>query len=165
MNATLDFDNNCPDLTTIPNESEFLNWAETALTRIAISEPKKDITLGVRIVDEEESAHLNNTYRQKNYATNVLSFSCALPEAVLASLDETPIGDLAICAPVVAREAIEQNKPEQAHWAHMLVHGLLHLNGYDHEHDTDAQQMEALERLILADLGFPDPYLTEHGAT
>lgn len=165
MNATLELDNSCPQFTATPPESDFLKWANAALAHLPTHELDKGVILGVRIVDEQESAHLNNTYRHKNSATNVLSFGCDLPMAVLAGLDEIPIGDLAICAPVVEREATEQHKAKDAHWAHMLIHGLLHLHGYDHEQDADAQKMEVLEREILASLGFPDPYLNEQGTT
>ncbi len=164
MNATLDFENNCPHFPCIPSESEFLMWAKSALAHLPNKQNAKDVSIGVRIVDEEESALLNNTYRHKDYATNVLSFSCELPEAVLASLEEIPLGDLAICAPVVAREALDQDKPSQAHWAHMLVHGVLHLHGFDHLDETEAEEMESIERQILTDLGFADPYLVERAS-
>ncbi len=162
MSATLDFENNCPQVAAIPAEPEFLRWIESVLAHLPNRDNAKAIRLGVRIVDEEESAQLNNTYRHKNYATNVLSFGCELPKAVLASLDELPLGDLAICAQVVEREALEQEKPSQAHWAHMLVHGVLHLHGFDHIDEAEAEEMESIERQILASLGFPDPYLVEH---
>jgi len=161
MNATLDFENNCPRISTTPSESDFLTWVESALVHLPNSKNTKGVSIGIRVIDEQESALLNNTYRHKNYATNVLSFGCDLPEAVLASLAETPLGDLAICAPVVEREAQEQNKSSQAHWAHMLVHGVLHLHGFDHQDDSEAETMETIERQILAGLGFPDPYFVE----
>ncbi|WP_293766301.1 rRNA maturation RNase YbeY [uncultured Aquitalea sp.] len=110
------------------------------------------------MVDAEEGRQLNHDYRGKDYATNVLSF--ALNEG-----DFVPglplIGDLVLCAPVVEKEAAEQNKPLDAHYAHLLVHGMLHLQGYDHEVDEEAEIMEALETVILAQLGYPDPYLEE----
>lgn len=159
MSVTLDFDNACPQV-SVPAEDEFLGWINSAQQYLPATD--KPVNVGIRIVDELESAQLNNEYRGKDYATNVLSFSSELPQAVLAELDEIPIGDLAICASVVVREAIEQDKSPQAHWAHMVVHGLLHLNGYDHEDDQDAAEMEALERKILATLDIPDPYQAEN---
>lgn len=160
----LDFDNSCPQFTHTPAEAMLIEWIETTLAHLPKAFPNKEVVVGIRIVDEEESASLNSTYRQKDYATNVLSFACEIPTIILADLDEIPVGDLAICAPVVEREATEQNKPTQAHWAHMVVHGLLHLHGYDHIQDLDAEKMETFEREILAELGFPDPYLIEQGA-
>lgn len=118
----------------------------------------KPLTLSLRIVDSHESSRLNLAYRQKDYPTNVLSFASDLPAAVIDTLEEFPLGDLVICAPVVSREALEQNKEPTAHWAHMLVHGMLHLYGFDHDNDNDAETMEALEKIILAQIGFPDPY-------
>ncbi len=105
----------------------------------------------VRFVDANEGRDLNRDYRGKDYATNVLSF----PYAAGTTLS----GDLVLCLPVLAREAREQGKPPEAHCAHLIVHGMLHLQGYDHEAGrADAERMEALEREILADLGYPDPY-------
>ncbi len=113
--------------------------------------------LTLRIVDEQESATLNSRYRGKRGPTNVLSFG-ADKMRVKARGELLPIGDLVICAAVVQREALEQAKPARAHWAHMVVHGVLHLTGYDHETKAEAAVMEAREREILAALGFPDPY-------
>jgi probable rRNA maturation factor len=110
--------------------------------------PRRHGELTIRIVDADESRRFNRDYRGKDKPTNVLSFDG----------DGEVLGDLVICAPVVAREAIEQGKPARAHWAHMVVHGCLHLQGYDHEHDTDAARMEAREIRILKTLGIPDPY-------
>lgn len=112
-------------------------------------------TLGdmtIRIVDADESQALNRSYRNKDRPTNVLSF----PAESLAG--ETLLGDLVICAPVVQSEANAQSKSTRAHWAHMVVHGTLHLLGMDHQTDTEAEQMEQKERELLADLGFVDPY-------
>jgi len=108
----------------------------------------------LRIVDEREGRSLNRHYREKNYATNVLSFPAELPTGVKLPL----LGDIVICAPVVAREAREQHKPLHAHYAHLTVHGVLHLLGFDHEDERDAMVMETIERGILAGLGLPDPY-------
>ena len=105
----------------------------------------------------DEGQSLNHTYRGKDYATNVLSFPADLPP----ELDLPLLGDLVVCAPVVAREATEQHKQLNAHWAHMVIHGCLHLLGYDHIDDAEADEMEALERELLAQLGIADPYLDD----
>jgi probable rRNA maturation factor len=110
--------------------------------------------VAIRIVGADEGQALNRDYRGKDYATNVLSFPAELPPGV----DLPLIGDLAICAPVVAREATEQGKKPRDHWAHLTVHGTLHLLGYDHIEDAEAEAMEALETRILAGLGIGDPY-------
>ncbi|MDH5649136.1 MAG: rRNA maturation RNase YbeY [Gammaproteobacteria bacterium] len=136
----------CGDL---PKESDIARWAEAALEGI-----KESIGISVRIVDEAESAELNRQYRNKSGPTNVLSFPFEDPPGVKSEI----LGDLVICAPVVSREAQEQNKPEQAHWAHMVVHGIMHLRGYDHINDEDAGKMEKMETTILTRLGFDDPY-------
>ena len=112
--------------------------------------------LTVRIVGAQESAVLNGKYRDKRGPTNVLAFPSDAPDLPGAEL--LPLGDLVICAEIVAREAAEQGKPLEAHWAHIVIHGALHLFGYDHETDADAQRMEQRERELLAQLGFSDPY-------
>lgn len=114
--------------------------------------------LAIRIVGKRESRRLNAQWRGKDYATNVLSFPV---EGVPSVVRPRPLGDLVICVPVVAAEAREQGKTQSAHWAHMVVHGVLHLLGHDHEHDAEAERMERLECRILAGLGFPDPYARE----
>ncbi|MCB1664294.1 MAG: rRNA maturation RNase YbeY [Pseudomonadales bacterium] len=161
MNVMLDLENGCPEQPGVPDEAAFSLWLDTALSAIASAQTDKPFQVGIRIVPEDESARLNHHYRHKDKATNVLSFRPELPVAVLDMLEETPLGDLAICAAVVQREAQEQGKPEQAHWAHMTLHGLLHLLGYDHEDAQEADEMEALERKILASLGIADPYESE----
>lgn len=110
----------------------------------------------IRLVDADEGQTLNNEYRGKDYATNVLSFPYDTEPVVM--------GDLVICPSVVAREAAEQNKPLAAHYAHLTVHGMLHLQGWDHENDDDAQAMENEEKEILAAMGYPDPYLASSAA-
>lgn len=135
-----------PDL---PSEAQFRAWCELALRQ----RPESELT--IRLVDEAEGLELNSTYRHKDYATNVLSFPADVPDELL---DIPLLGDLVICAPVVAREALEQRKPLQAHWAHLVIHGCLHLLGYDHIDDAEAEEMETLERELLAELGHPDPY-------
>ena len=133
----------------VPASTSFRKWVAAALKgRI------READLAIRIVDEREGQALNRHYRGKDYATNVLSFPAELPEGVKLPL----LGDLVICAPVVAREAAEQGKPVAAHYAHLTVHGALHLLGWDHEDPREADCMEQLEREILAGLGLPDPY-------
>ena len=132
---------------------------ETTLRHI---DTQSDCEIGIACVDNEASHKLNLEYRGKDKPTNVLSFPSDLPDEMAAVLDVFPIGDLVICIPVVLREAIEQNKIPLTHFTHMLVHGTLHLMGYDHEtSEEDAIEMEALEIEILAKLGFENPYLEQ----
>lgn len=132
----------------LPTKSQFKKWAKAAL--------RVDTSVTIRIVDETEGRELNNTYRGKDYATNVLTFP----------LTEEPylMGDIIICAPVVAAEAKAQNKPLEAHYAHLTVHGILHLHGYDHEIDAQAELMESLETAIITKLGYASPYLITEDA-
>lgn len=136
----------------LPSEALFQRWLEAVLPQF---QPQSEVT--IRIVDEEESHHLNLTYRGKDKPTNVLSFPFEAPPEVELSL----LGDLIICRQVVEQEAIEQQKSAEEHWAHMVVHGCLHLLGYDHIEDEEAEEMEGLETEILAELGYADPYLVE----
>jgi len=124
----------------------------------AIASGHSGAGLVIRIVDEPESRSLNRQFRGIDEPTNVLSFPFAAPPRVRSK----HIGDLVVCAPVVEREAAEQGKPLEAHWAHMVVHGVLHLLGYDHQTDADAETMEGLEIAILGRLGFPNPYEARH---
>ncbi|WP_040261599.1 rRNA maturation RNase YbeY [Pseudomonas massiliensis] len=133
-----------------PSEARFRQWCE-----LALRQRSGDSELTIRIVDEAEGQDLNRTYRQRDYPTNVLSFPADVPDDML---DIPLLGDLVICAAVVEREAQEQGKAAEAHWAHMVIHGCLHLLGYDHLEDEEAEEMEGLERELLAELGFPDPY-------
>ena len=126
----------------LPLRADFVRWARAALVGGG--------QITIRLVDAEEGRELNREYRGKDYATNVLSFPYETGPLVM--------GDLVICPAVVAQEAAEQNKPLAAHYAHMTVHGMLHLQGWDHENDDDAQDMENEERKLLAALGYPDPY-------
>ena len=126
----------------LPLRADFVRWARAALVGGG------EIT--IRLVDADEGQSLNNEYRGKDYATNVLSFPYDTEPVVM--------GDLVICPSVVAREASEQNKPLAAHYAHLTVHGMLHLQGWDHDNDDDAEAMENEEKEILAALGYPDPY-------
>jgi probable rRNA maturation factor len=133
-----------------PDDEQFRRWCELALRmRSADSE------LTIRLVDETEGRELNSTYRHKDYATNVLSFPADVPDDML---DIPLLGDLVICTMVVEREAVEQGKPLEAHWAHLVIHGCLHLLGFDHIDEDEAEEMEALERTLLAELGYSDPY-------
>ena len=133
----------------LPSLEQFTQWA-TAAVRAESLEPE----ITIRIVDEAESHDLNLTYRGKDRPTNVLSFPFECPDEVELPL----LGDLIICRQVVEREASEQGKPLLAHWAHMVVHGSLHLLGYDHIEDEEAIEMESLETQIMTELGFEDPY-------
>ena len=138
----------------VPAAASFRKWVAAALEgRI------READLAIRIVDEKEGRALNHHYRGKDYATNVLSFPAELPEGLPKGVKLPLLGDLVLCAPVVAREAREQGKPLNAHYAHLTVHGCLHLLGWDHEDAQEAEAMEQLEREILAGLGLPDPYL------
>ena len=133
----------------VPSRPQFRAWARAALN----ADGMRGGQITLRLVDAEEGQSLNRDYRGKDYATNVLSFPYEIEPVV--------IGDLAICHPVVAREAAEQGKTLEAHYAHLVVHGVLHLQGYDHETgEADAARMEDKEREILASLGFADPYNT-----
>ncbi|UPG95702.1 rRNA maturation RNase YbeY [Luteibacter aegosomatissinici] len=135
----------------IPAPASFRRWVEAALKG---ARRRKATEVAIRIVDAEEGQALNLQYRGRDYATNVLSFEADLPPGV----DLPLIGDLVICAPVVAREAAEQGKKANDHWAHLTIHGTLHLLGYDHIVDAEAEAMEALETRVLAGLGIADPY-------
>jgi probable rRNA maturation factor len=136
-----------------PEDEQFQHWAE-----LALAGTENTYTLAIRIVDEEEGQRFNHDYRGKDYPSNVLSFPAELHEGLPAEIQHSQLGDLLICAPVVAREAVEQGKKEIDHWAHLTVHGVLHLLGYDHEDETEAHRMEALETEILAKAGISDPY-------
>lgn len=132
-----------------PSDAQLELWVNTVLTNL-----DDDFELTIRIVDETESAQLNETYRHKKGATNILSFPFEVPEGVELNL----LGDLVICAPVLQREATEQSKPLHNHWAHIVMHGTLHLLGYDHIEDEEAQEMEAKEIALLQTLSIPNPY-------
>ncbi len=134
----------------VPSRYYFQRWINTVLTQQKIA--PAEIT--IRIVANKESAYLNETYRHKAGPTNVLSFPFEAPPGIPSAL----LGDLVICAPVVTKEAQEQHKLLLAHWAHMVVHGVLHLLGYDHIKNADAEKMEKLEIKLLEKLGFANPY-------
>jgi probable rRNA maturation factor len=120
----------------------------------ALSGEKATGEICIRIVDEDEMSNLNWTYRQRRGPTNVLSFEAGIPEGLPVAL----LGDIVLCSPLVAREAEQQSKNIEAHWAHLIVHGALHLLGYDHQQEAEAKQMENREIVILADLGYANPY-------
>lgn len=145
LHASIQF---ASDENNLPKASEFRKWAKAAL--------RVDTEVTIRIVDEAEGRALNHTYRHKDYATNVLTFP----------LTEEPhlMGDIIICAPVVAKEAQMQHKDLMAHYAHLTVHGILHLHGYDHETEPQAELMETLETAIVMKLGYPSPYLITEDA-
>ena len=134
----------------LPSHADFLAWCSLALRQR--SNPSE---LTIRLVDAEEGLELNSTWRGKDYPTNVLSFAADIPDGLL---DIPLLGDLLFCVPVVAQEAAEQHKELAAHWAHLVIHGCLHLLGYDHIDETEAEEMESLERQLLAEIGHPDPY-------
>jgi probable rRNA maturation factor len=132
----------------VPTRAQLKKWALAAL--------EEDAEVALRIVGESEGRELNRDYRGKDYATNVLTFP----------LTDDPVlmGDIVLCHPVVEKEAQEQNKPLEAHYAHLVVHGMLHLQGYDHETDEEAEVMEALETQIVTNFGYAAPYLIEKEA-
>ena len=142
----------CEQESGLPTAEQIEQWATAA-----IQLQSNEVEMTVRIVDEAESHELNLNYRGKDRPTNVLSFPFECPDEVELPL----LGDLVICRQVVEREAQEQDKPLMAHWAHMVVHGSLHLLGYDHIEDDEAEEMESLETQIMTGLGFADPYLSE----
>lgn len=152
---------------TIPNSSELDSWIKTTID--CLSDTGKNakhlvsnVIYVIRFVDVDESIELNHQYRDKNSPTNVLSFPNELPE-IMMEIEELKdaakhIGDLILCEPVVKKEAVEQNKSLTQHWAHLIIHGVLHLHGYDHIIESDAEIMEALEIKVLQNLGYENPY-------
>ncbi|QGH60113.1 rRNA maturation RNase YbeY [Serratia proteamaculans] len=148
----LDLQLACADNSGLPDEATFQRWLEGVLPQF---QAEAEVT--IRLVDEAESNELNLTYRGMDKPTNVLSFPFEAPPGIELPL----LGDLIICRQVVEREAVDQDKALEAHWAHMVVHGSLHLLGYDHIEDDEAEEMESLETEIMHGLGYPDPYLAE----
>lgn len=136
----------------LPSESDFQLWLTST---VSLFQPQAEVT--IRVVDQSESQQLNFDYRGQEKPTNVLSFPFEVPPGIEIDL----LGDLIICRQVVEQEAIEQNKRLAAHWAHMVVHGSLHLLGYDHIEDEEAEEMESLETEIMLKMNFSDPYLSE----
>ncbi len=139
----------------IPKPEALRRWARLAYAAVG----DRDAELTIRVVDEDESRMLNERYRGKNQPTNVLSF----PFDDIPQLKMPILGDIVICAPVVAREAKAQGKSAAAQWAHMVVHGVMHLCGYDHDRPAAAERMERIESAVLAEIGFPNPYLVTDG--
>jgi len=139
---------NDESLTNLPVQQDFETWVNAALVQRF-----DNLEQTIRLVGEAESRALNSQYRAKNAPTNVLSFTVENDY-----LDYECLGDLVICAPIVEHEAQQQGKPLPAHWAHMVIHGMLHLQGYDHQNAAEADEMEALEAKILSTLGYTNPY-------
>lgn len=152
----LDLQIACASSEGLPDEATFQRWLEVVLPQF-----QEEAEVTIRLVDEAESNELNLTYRGKDKPTNVLSFPFEAPPEVELPL----LGDLIICRQVVEQEAVEQQKALEAHWAHMVVHGSLHLLGYDHIEDDEAEEMESLETEIMQEMGYPDPYLAEKDPT
>ncbi|WP_434359307.1 rRNA maturation RNase YbeY [Parasalinivibrio latis] len=152
MEYIIDLQLACENEAGLPDAEQLQNWFEAA-----VKPYRESAEVTIRIVDEEESQSLNRDYRGKDKPTNVLSFPFEAPPGVELDL----LGDLVICRQVVEREADEQKKPVFAHWAHMVVHGSLHLLGYDHIEDDEAEEMEALEVEIMEGMGFENPYAAD----
>ncbi|WP_114786559.1 rRNA maturation RNase YbeY [Vibrio tetraodonis] len=152
MSIELDLQIAVKEETGLPSFEDILLWLTSAVDKF---QSQAEVT--VRIVDDSESHQLNLEYRGKDKPTNVLSFPFEAPMGIEMDL----LGDLVICKQVVEQEAKEQSKPLMAHWAHMVVHGSLHLLGYDHIEDEEAEEMESLETEIMQSMGFDDPYLAE----
>ena len=144
----------------LPKTADFRAWVQAALEGAG---RRKPCDVSIRLVDADESRTLNHQYRQKDKPTNVLSFPSELPETVLDSLPREPLGDIIICVPVVFAEAEEQGEAARDHWAHLTVHGVLHLLGFDHIADDEAEEMEGLEIVVLAGLGIANPYREDAG--
>lgn len=151
MTPTVDIQLACNEK-HIPNEQQFTQWITLALTTIESLQTNSEVSL--RIVSEEEIQTLNRDYRHKDKPTNVLSFPSDLPDFVESPL----LGDIVICATIVEKEALAQGKVIEHHWAHMVIHGVLHLCGYDHIDESDAEEMESLEIKLLQTLKIPSPY-------
>ncbi|WP_404402360.1 rRNA maturation RNase YbeY [Idiomarina seosinensis] len=163
MNVELDYQVTVADPDNcLPSADQVELWVSKALA--AVRPEQSDAELTVRVVDKEEGRQLNKAYRDRDYATNVLSFPFQAPVELPVPL----LGDLVICAEVVTEQAHQQHKAVNDHWTHMVIHGTLHLLGYDHIEDEDAEAMEQLERELLAELNIADPYQlstnTEHNA-
>ena len=155
MNVTVDLINDSDNQPTI-NFSEIQSWVAITLKSINLS---SNVSICIKLVDQKEAAELNMRYRNKNSPTNVLSFKSLLPNSFESFLPTHHLGDIVICPEIVQNEAAEQRKSEVAHYAHLIVHGTLHLNGFKHETKNEAQNMENEEIKVLEKLGFPNPYL------
>ena len=155
MNAIVEISNDCSDH-WVPAAARCQDWIQSALDAASLTSP---YCVSLRFVDQTLGGDLNNQYRGRKTATNVLSFPAQLPPGFSSLLDYAPLGDIVLCPPLIEQEAHLQGKALPAHWAHLLVHGLLHLVGYDHDSDEAAESMEKLEINALERLGFPNPYL------
>lgn len=137
-----------------PRDEQFQRW----ISAVPVTKSHK-LRLTIRIVDEPEAQRFNREYRGRDNATNVLSFPAELPDGLPEDVRQSQLGDILICAPLVVSESLELQRPENDHWAHLTIHGILHLLGYDHEQSAAASVMESLETKILGNLGISDPYL------
>ena len=155
MTATVDILEDC-SASWLPDRLLAEKWLNAALT---ISGQATAANICLRFVEEEESQRLNREFRDKDSATNVLSFPAGLSDSIALQMDEIPLGDIAICPAIVEREASAQAKELQSHWAHLLIHGVLHLLGYDHQTGDEAETMENMEITALESLGIANPYL------
>jgi probable rRNA maturation factor len=155
MNAIVEISNDCSDH-WVPEAAHCQQWIQSALDAASLANP---YCVSLRFVDLAVGGDLNNQYRGREKATNVLSFPAQIPPGFSSPLDYSPLGDIVLCPPLIEQEAEQQGKTLPAHWAHLLIHGLLHLVGYDHDSDDDAESMEKLEIDALERLGFPNPYL------
>ena len=158
MTISVDLQIACP-VESAPQEAEVHSWLEQAF-QAGNPNASRQCDVSVRIVDENESRQLNNQYRQQDRATNVLAFPAGSPDEFGALPEDAtqPLGDLVICGPLVEQEAEDQGKSPAGHWGHLLIHGMLHLLGYDHETSSQASEMEKMEIKILAERGFENPY-------
>lgn len=139
-----------------PSRDEFQQWVDLALV------DDRSAQVSIRLVDKCESQTLNKKYRNKDKPTNVLSFPMELPDDLIAEMDIAMLGDLVICSSIVENEAKQQAKKSRDHWAHIVIHGMLHLQGYDHVLESDAETMENLEINLLKKIGIDNPYLETH---
>lgn len=156
MKVTLSVADTCPNK-WLPDEKRLVRWFQAAVSQLELT--SAETSVGVAVLGIAEACQFNQRYRGKNYATNVLSFPSALPEDVQSLLDETPLGDLVFCPEIVESESKAQQKSLEQHWAHLSIHGLFHLLGYDHQCPDSENEMESLEIAALKTLGFPNPYL------
>ena len=155
MNVTIDLINDS-GAQSIPNSVEIQNWVAKTLETINLYDP---VSICFRFVSSEEVAALNLRYRNKKSPTNILSFPSSLPKSVKSVMPSQHLGDIVICPELIQTEAKEQEKSESAHWAHLVVHGTLHLKGFNHETENESKNMEKEEIKVLEKLGFPNPYL------
>ena len=155
MNVTIEISNDC-DASWVPEDTLCESWIQSIPLPVMND---KAYGISLRFVREQVSRDLNNQYRGKQSPTNVLSFPADIPAELSSCLDCAPLGDIVLCAELVEHEAEQQGKPLKAHWAHLLIHGVLHLLGYDHDTEDNANRMENLEIKALERLGFPNPYL------